>query len=115
MTLGPNESLEDYEEIFQLNYRVNYNLNRESLKLVLPQGIKEDIMETLNMPSRGDIYQLTYDEINTVFKNHSRVTVKKGRSIQRFTNSSSSTSTIKHEIRSMLEDFKSEIFHTFSL
>lgn len=36
MTLGPNESLEDYEEIFQLNYRrVNYTLDPKSLKLVL--------------------------------------------------------------------------------
>lgn len=69
MTLGPNESLEDHEEIFQLNYRrANYTLDPESLKLVLLRGIKEDVMETLNMLCGGDIYQLAYDDIKHVFK-----------------------------------------------
>ena len=36
MTLGHDESLEDYEERFQLNYkRVNCTLDCDSLKLVL--------------------------------------------------------------------------------
>ena len=57
MTLGPDESLEDYEEMFQLNYRrANYTLDAESLKLVLLWKIKEYVMETLNMLFGGDIY-----------------------------------------------------------
>lgn len=60
-------------------------------------------METLNMLSGGDIYQLTYEDIKIVFKNHSRVARKRGRPSQGMTKSSPSTSTIKHEIRSMLE------------
>lgn len=56
MTLGLDETLEDYEEIFQLIYRIaNCTLDHESLKLVLIQGIREDVMETLNMLSRLDI------------------------------------------------------------
>lgn len=36
MTLVIDESLEDYEERFQLSYRrVNYNIDPKSLKLVL--------------------------------------------------------------------------------
>ena len=55
MTLGLDESLEDYEEIFQLNYRRdNYTPDLESLKLVLLEGIEEDVMETLNILSTGD-------------------------------------------------------------
>ena len=78
MTLKLDESLEEYEDTFQLNYRrANCTLDLESLKLVLLWGIKEDVMETLNMLSRGDIYQLSYDDIKNVFKNHFRVVRKR--------------------------------------
>ena len=57
MTLGPDESLEDYEERFQLNYRRdNCNPDPESLELFLLWGIREEVLETLNMLSGGDIY-----------------------------------------------------------
>lgn len=81
MTIGLYEFLEDYEERFQLNYRRdNYTLDLESLKLVLLQGIREDLMETLNMLSSGDIYQLIYEYIKIIFKNHYRDAMKRGRS-----------------------------------
>lgn len=56
MALRPDESLEDYEEIFKLNYsRANCTLDLESLKLVLLQETGDDVMETLNMMSGEDI------------------------------------------------------------
>ena len=116
MTLGPNESLEEYEERFWINYRrTNHTNDLESLKLVILRGIREDVMDTLNMLFVWYIYQFPYDEINNVFKNHSRDDRKKGRSIQGLVSTSPSTSTVKIEIGSMLEDFKSEMLHTFSL
>jgi len=71
------------------------------------------MLETLNMLSGGDIYQLSYDDIKNVLKNHSRATRKKGRAIQGLINSSPSTTSIKNEIRNMVEDFKSEMMHIF--
>lgn len=116
MTLGHDESLEDYEEIFQLIYkRVRCTLDRESLKLILLRVITEDILETLNLLSRGDIYQLPYDDIKTNFQNHSRVTTKKGRASQSLASSSSSNTSIRSEIGNMFEDFKSEMIHTLAL
>jgi len=116
MTLGPDEALEDYEERFQLNYRrANCTLDDESLKLVILQGIVEDIMETLNMLSKGDIYQFPYDDIKIVFNNYSMDLRNKGRSTQSLVISSPYTTSIKHEIGNMLEDFKSEMLHTFAL
>jgi len=57
ITLGHDESLEDYEERFQLNYkRARCTLNPESLKLFLLRGIKQDLLETLDTLSGGDIY-----------------------------------------------------------
>ena len=68
MTLGHDESLEDYEERLQLNYkRANYTLDLGSLKVVILRGIKEEVIETLNMLSGGYIYQLPYETIKNVF------------------------------------------------
>ena len=116
MTLGHDESLEDYEERFQLSYkRARCTLDLESLKLVLIRGIREDILETLNMFSGGDIYQLSYDDIKIVFRNHSRAARKKGRAMKALAISSSSNTSIKNEIGNMLEDFKSGMLQTFSI
>jgi hypothetical protein len=37
-------------------------------------------METLNLLSNGDIYQLDYDNIKRIFKNHPMSSRNKGRS-----------------------------------
>jgi len=78
-------------------------------------GIREDLRETLNLLSGGDIYRLPYDGIKTVFKNHSRVVRKKGRASQAVANSSSSNTSIKIEIGKMLEEFNSGMLQTLSL
>lgn len=116
MTLGLDESLEDYEEKCQLNYkRARHTLDPEPLKLVLLRGIREDILEILNMMSRGEIYQIPYNNIKNVFKNHSRAARKKDRASQDLSSFSSSTTSIKSEVGNILEDLKSEMMHTFSL
>jgi len=57
MTLGHDESLEDYDERFQLSYkRAKCTLDHESLNLVLLRGVWEDILDTLNLLLGGDIY-----------------------------------------------------------
>jgi len=57
MIIGSDGSLEDYEERFQLSYkRARCTLDLESLKLVLLRGILEDLLDTLHLLSRGDIY-----------------------------------------------------------
>ena len=110
MTLGNVESLEDNKERFHLSYkRANCTLDPESLKLVLLRGVREDILDTLHLLVGGDIYQLPYEDIKTVFRNHSRTARKKGRGSQPMVNPSFSNSSIKGEIGNMLEDFKSEM------
>jgi len=50
MTMGSDESLEDYEERFQLSYkRAKCTLDPESLKLVLLRGVPEDLLDTLHL------------------------------------------------------------------
>ena len=116
MTLGHDESIEDYEERFQLSYkRARCTLDPESLKLVLLRGVREDIIDTLNLLAGGEIYQLPYEDIKTVFRNHSRAARKKGRGSQPMVNPFSSNTSIKGEIGNMLEDFKSEMLQTLVL
>ena len=116
MTLGHDESLEDYEEIFQLSYkRIRCTLDLESLKLVLLRGVREDLLDTLNFLVGGDIYKLPYEDIKTVFRNHSRAARKKGRGSQPMASTSSSNSSIKGDIGNTLEDFKSEMMQTLAL
>jgi len=80
MTMGSDESLEDYEERFQLSYkRARCTLDPECLKLVLLRGVLEDLLDTLHLLAGGDIYQLPYEDIKTMFRNHSRATQKRGR------------------------------------
>ena len=90
MTMGSDDSLEDYEERFQLSYkRARCTLDPESLNLVLLRGIGEDLLDTLYLLSVGDIYQLSYEDINIVFRNHSRAARKKGRGSQLIARTSS--------------------------
>jgi len=65
--------------------------------------------------SGGDIYQLSYEDIKTIFRNHSRAARKKGRGSQPISNISSSNSSIKGEIGNMLEDFNSEMLQTLAM
>ena len=60
--MGSDESLEYYEERFQLSYkRAKCTLDPESLKLVLLRGILEYLLDTLHLLAGGDIYQLPYE------------------------------------------------------
>jgi len=116
MTIGSDESLEDYEERFQLsNKRARCTPDPESLKLVLLRGIWEDLLDTLHLLAGGDIYQLSYEDIKTGFRNHSREAKKKGRGSQPIAGTSSSNSSIKGENGNMLEDFKSEMLQTLAM
>lgn len=104
--MGSDESLEDYEERFQLRYkRARCALDLESLKLVLLRGVPKYLLDTLHLLAGGDIYQLPYDDIKTLFRNHSRVAGKIGRGSQL----SASTTFSKHEFSNQMEDLKSEV------
>ena len=63
----------------------------------------------------GDVYQVPYEDIKIVFRNHSRATKKNGRGSQPMASTPSSNSSIKGEIGNMLEDFKSEMLQTLAL
>jgi len=50
MTIGNDESLEDYKEKFQLSYkRARCTLDPKPLKLVLLRGVREYILDNLHL------------------------------------------------------------------
>ena len=58
MTIGSDESLEDYEERFQISYkRDRCTLDPDSLKLVLLRGVPKDLLDTLHLLVGWDIYK----------------------------------------------------------
>ena len=79
------------------------------------QGNSGRPFDTLHLLVGGDIYQLSYEDIKTIFRNHSRAARKKGRGSQPIASASSSNSSIKGEIGNMLEDFKSEMMQTLAM
>lgn len=72
-------------------------------------------MDTLHLLVGGDIYQLPYEDVNTVFRSNSRVARKKGWGSEPMVTTSSSNSSLKGEIGNMLENFKSEMLQTLTL
>jgi hypothetical protein len=118
MTQGPDESLEDFEERFQLSYKraQNCTLDEDSLKFVLLRGVGENMMETLNLICNGDIYQWDYDDIKRIFQNHSRSSRTKGRSNRGLISLSSNPTThIKNDLGGLLEYMKTNILHSLAM
>lgn len=110
MTMGSDESLEDYEERFQLSYKkVKCTLDPESLKLIMLRGVPEDLLDTLHLLAGGYIGPLPYDDIKNVFRNHSKAARKRGRRSQPLASTPLSSSSLKNKLENQLEDFKSEM------
>jgi len=57
--------MEEYEERSQLSYKRDNSctVNDDTLKHVLLRGVREELMETLNLLENGDIFQLHYEYI----------------------------------------------------
>jgi len=114
--MGNDESLEDNEEMFQLSYKiVRCTLDLESMKLVLLRGVPKYLLDTLHFMAGGYIYQLPYDDIKTVFRNHSRATRKRGRGSQLLASTPLSSSFLKKKFANKMEDFKSDTRQTISM
>jgi len=83
--------------------------------LVLLRGIQKYLLDTLHLLAGGDIYELSYKHIKTIFRNHSRVARNNITGGHPIASTYSSKSSIKGEIRRMLEDFKSELLQTLGM
>ena len=74
ITQGENESLEDYVDRFHYNLQKSKHkhLEKESLKTLLLKGIKDKFLELLNLIGKGDVFQLSYDDVCELCIRYSR-------------------------------------------
>jgi len=82
--------------------------------LVFLRGVLEGLLDTLHLLAGGDICQLPYDDINTIFRNHSRAAKKRGRGSQLLASTPLSSSFLKNKFANQMEDFKSEMRQTIA-
>lgn len=83
MTHGEHEILEDYLERFQYNLKKSkYNhLEKEILKKIIRKGIKDEILEFLNLMGKCDAFQLSYDDYFELCIRYSRGISKSGKTV----------------------------------
>jgi len=65
MTQKQDESLEDYMERFQYNFQISKQslLSKETIRIIMLKGIRDECLEFLNMMGLGDVSKLSYDEV----------------------------------------------------
>jgi hypothetical protein len=93
-------------------------MDLESLKLVLLGGVREELMENLNLLENGDIFHLSYEKINKVFKNYSKDGSKNNRDcgcVVAHSLMEATTNLTKYEIGTLLEDMNTNILHSLAI
>lgn len=75
-----DESLEDYVNQFHYNLQKSKykHLDKEILKTLL-KGIKDNFLELLNLIGKGDVFQLSYDDVCELSIRYSRGISKAGK------------------------------------
>ena len=74
MTQGEEKSLEEYMGCFQYNLQryKQRQLGKETLKKLFLKEIQAKYLEILNLMGRGNVFQLTYDDICKLCRRYSR-------------------------------------------
>jgi len=119
MVARPSETLEEYVERLQYNLqRYPYTtvpLSNNVLKTTLVKGMKDQLIETLNIMGKGDIYQEDYVNIINLCIRCSRGSTRlklEERDMTTRDNKISDESITHVEIGNLLEDFKIDILGT---
>ena len=112
MTQREDESLEEYVERFRYNLQKSKHkhLEKEILKTLLLRGINDDFLELLNLIGKGDVFQLSYDDVFELWINYSRGISKVGKNSREvssfFSKFATRTRDIRAEINVLFEKFK---------
>ena len=111
MIQGEDESLEDYVEWYKYNFQKSKHkhLEKEILKTLILKGIKDEFLEILNMTGKGDVFQLSYDDVCDLCIRYSRGISKAGKNYREFYSFISKSTTrigdIRAEIIDLVENF----------
>lgn len=120
MTQREDESLEDYVERFQYNIQKSKHkhLEKEILKTLILKGIKDDFLELLNLIGKGDVFQLSYDDVFELCIRYSRGISKAGENSREvssfFSKFTTRTRDIRAEINVLFEKFKADFISSLN-
>ena len=112
MIQGEDESLEDYVDRFHYNLQKSKHkhFEKEILKTLLFKGIKEECLDILNLIGKGDVFQLSYDDVCELCIRHSRGISKAGKNFRdvcfSFSKSATRIGDIRAEINALFENYK---------
>jgi len=103
MTQKEDESLEDLIERFMYNVKREklHHLGFDTVKTLLLRKVMDDWIHLLYLMSRGDVYQLSFEEICETWKLISRVRARVSKSKSR--------SGSQVELGNLLNNFKTNI------
>ena len=85
MNQREEKSLEDLIERLMYNFKRGklHHLGSDTVKTLLLRIIRDEWIDLLNLSSRGDVYQLSFEEICETCKHISRRRVKVSQSVSR--------------------------------
>ena len=108
MTQKEDEILEDLIERFMYNVKREklHHLGSDTLKTLLLRTIRDDWIDLLDLMSRGDVYQLSFEEICETCKHILRGREKLSKSTSR--------SVSQAKLGNLFNDFKIEILSNLS-
>ena len=119
MSRKEEESLEDYVEHLKYNlhrYKHNY-LDKEILKLIMIQGMRDDCLDMLNLMRKGDISKEPLEDIIYLCLRSSRGSSRKisqtrdtSARIHKFSNGG----VTREEIGDLFENFKMDILSSLT-
>ena len=112
MIQGEYEILEDYVDRFHYNLKKSKHkyLQKEILKTLILKGIKDEFLELLNLIGKGDVFQLSYDDVCELCIRYSRGISKAGKNSREvssfFSKSTTRIGDIGVEINDLFEHLK---------
>ena len=85
-------------------------MEKEILKTLILKGIKDEFLELLNLIGKGDVFQLSYDDVCELCIRYSRGISKDGKNSTKvsslFSKFTRRTRDIRAEINVLFENFK---------
>ena len=102
----------------QYQFRDNKHLEKEILKTLIHKGIKEEFLELLNLIGKGDVFQLSYDDVCELCIRYSRGISKAGKNSRDFCSFFSKSATrigdIRAEINALFGNFKDDFISSLN-
>lgn len=107
------ETLEDYISrfVFKIQRNIQHQLNEESQRHIFLKGVNDEIIESLDLMSGGDITQRSWKDIKRIYIFYSRAIVKNERGIRSVPSKINGSRVEKVDLSNLVSNFKQNIIN----